>query len=58
VFIKTDQWYPQGNARIDGEGRWTLKDVRFGGSVHIIKAVLKDRHGREHKSAEIEATVS
>jgi hypothetical protein len=58
VLIKTDQWYPQGNARVDGDGKWTLKDARFGGSVHIIKAVLKDRHGREHQSAEIEVMVS
>ena len=58
VLIKTDRWYPQGNARVDGDGTWTLKEAHFGGSVHLIKAVLKDRHSREHKSAEIEVTVS
>jgi hypothetical protein len=58
VLIKTDSWYPQGSARVDGGGKWTLKETLFGGSLHVIKAVLKDRHGREHESAEIEVTVS
>jgi hypothetical protein len=58
VLIKTDEWYPQGHARVEGDGKWMLKDARFGGSVHIIKAILKDRHSREHESAEIEVTVS
>jgi len=58
VLIKTDQWYPQGSARVDSDGKWSLKEARFGGSDHIIKAVLKDRYHHEHKSAEIEVTVS
>jgi hypothetical protein len=58
VVIKTDQWYPQGCAIVTGDGKWSLKEARFGGSVHIIKAVLKDRHNHEHQSAEIEVTIS
>jgi hypothetical protein len=58
VLIKTDQWYPQGSAIVESDGKWSLKEARFGGSVHIIKAVLKDRHNREHQSAQIEVTVS
>jgi hypothetical protein len=58
VLIKTDHWYPQGSAKVDSDGKWSLKKARFGGSIHVIKAVLKDRSGREYKSAEIEVTVS
>ena len=58
VLIQTDKWYPQGNAPLETDGKWGLSDARFGGSVHIIKAVLKDRHNREHQSASIEVTVS
>jgi hypothetical protein len=58
VLIKTDQWYSQGSAKVESDGKWTLKEAHFGGSVHIIKAILKDRHSREYKSAEIEVTVS
>lgn len=57
VLIKTDKWYPQGSTSVRRDGEWTLKDARLGGSGHIIKAVLKDRHGREYESAEIEVTV-
>jgi hypothetical protein len=58
VLVKTDIWYPQENTPVRANGEWTLKDARFGGSTHIIKAVLKDRHRREYESAEIEVTVS
>jgi hypothetical protein len=58
VLIKTDKWYPQGDAIVEGDGKWTLTDARFGGSVHIIKAVLKDRYSRELQSASIEVIVS
>ena len=58
VLIKTDKWYPQGNAIVEGDGKWTFLDARFGGSVHIIKAVLKDRFNRELHSASIEVMVS
>jgi|GEM_PF-6816481 hypothetical protein len=58
VLIKTDKWYPQGHATVEADGKWTLNDARFGGSVHIIKAVLKDRHNREYQSASIEVAVS
>jgi len=58
VLIKTDKWYPQGNAPVADDGKWTLKDARFGGSVHIIRAILKDRHNREHQSASIEVHLS
>jgi hypothetical protein len=58
VLIKTDQWYPQGSAIVESGGKWTLKEARFGGTGHIIKAVLKDRYNREHQSAEVEVTVS
>jgi hypothetical protein len=58
ILIKTDHWYPQGSARVESDGKWMLKEARFGGSVHIIKAVLKDHYSREHKSVEIELNVS
>src|ERR1043166_9146976 len=31
VLIKTDRWYPQGNAGVESDGKWTLRDARFGG---------------------------
>jgi hypothetical protein len=58
VLIKTDHWYPQGNVRVESDGKWMLKEARFGGSVHIIKVVLKDRYGREHRAIEVEASIT
>jgi hypothetical protein len=58
VLIKTDKWYLQGDAIVESDGKWTLTEARFGGSVHIIKAVLKDRYNRELQSASIEVMVS
>ncbi len=58
ILIKTDHWYPQGSTRVESDGKWILKEARFGGSTHIIKAILKDRYSREHKSVEIEVNVS
>lgn len=57
ILIKTDQWYPQDTVPIDSDGKWKLDDARFGGTVNTIKATLKDKYSREHKSAEIEVTV-
>jgi len=58
VLIKTDKWYPQGHAIVESDGKWTLPDACFGGSVHTIKAVLKDRYHRELHSTSIEVAVS
>lgn len=57
ILIKTDTWYLQGNTKVEIDGRWTLKEARFGGSTHIIRATLKDQLSHEHKSAEIEVTL-
>lgn len=58
VHIKTDKWYPQGNATVESDGKWTLTDAYFGGTLHVIKAVLKDRYNRELQFATIEVSVS
>ncbi len=57
VLIKTDRWYLQGDVPVDTNGKWALKDARFGGFDHIIRAILKDRHSREYQSSEIEVSV-
>lgn len=45
VLIKTDEWYPQGIAKIENDGTWVLKGAHFGGSTHIIKAILTNKRG-------------
>jgi hypothetical protein len=57
ILIKTDLWYPQATVPVDSDGKWMLNDARFGGTVNIIRATLKDKYSREHKSTEIEVTV-
>lgn len=58
VLIETDKCYRQGDAIVESGGKWTLTDAYFGGSVHIVKAVLKDRYNRELQSTSIEVIVS
>jgi hypothetical protein len=58
VSIKTDTWYQQGSAPVESNGKWLLREASFGGSNHIIRALLKDRHKQAHQSAEIEVLVA
>ena len=57
LWIETDRWYLQGSANVENDGKWVLKEAKFGGFRHIIKAILKDKRGHEYKNTEIEATV-
>lgn len=57
VSIHTDRWYPQGIAAVRPDGTWALRKGYFGGAVHVIRAVLKDRHGNELASATATVTL-
>jgi hypothetical protein len=57
VSIRTDKWYPQGIAAVRGDGSWGLQKAYFGGAVHHIRAILKDRHGNERATTTITVTL-
>jgi hypothetical protein len=57
VSIQTVNSYPQGVAAVQGDGVWVLRKGYFGGAFHIIKAVLKDRHGNERASTAANVTL-
>ncbi len=53
VRIETNQEYPQGIALVSPDGRWVLPTAYFGGSRHIVKAMLMDRNGNVLGSTEV-----
>lgn len=53
VSIHTDKWYPQGTTKVQNDGKWVLERGRFGGTIHIIRATLKDKDNRELTSTDI-----
>ena len=46
VSIETDKWYPQGIGKVKADGTWSVQGW-FGGSIHKIKAVLRDKDKNE-----------
>ncbi len=57
IQIRTDRWYPQGFAKVDATGDWTLRTAHFGGLDHVIRAVLMDRQRNPLASAEVTVTL-
>jgi hypothetical protein len=57
VLIKTDRWYLQGVVPVLSNGKWKLEEGHFGGTIHIIRAILKDKDSRELVSTDIEVTL-
>lgn len=57
VLIKTDRWYLQGIVPVVSNGKWRLEAGHFGGRVHVIRAILKDKDSRELFSTDIEVTL-
>lgn len=57
VLIKTDRWYFQGTVPVLNNGKWKLEEGHFGGALHIIRAILKDKDSRELVSTDIEVTL-
>lgn len=59
ILVHTDIWYPQGTANVQGTGSWVFEHVKLGGTTHIVKALLKDKNGKERAEAcEINIIVS
>jgi ABC-type protease/lipase transport system fused ATPase/permease subunit len=57
VTIKTDKVYPQGIARVGSDGTWKIRSAHFGGAVHTLRAVLKDKNDSEIASDVAEVTI-
>lgn len=57
VLIKTDKWYLQGVVPVLNNGKWKLEEGRFGGTMHVIRAILKDKDNRELFSTDIDVTL-
>jgi len=57
ILIQTSQWFPQGSAEVQEDGTWELPTAWFGGSRHIVQAVLEDKNGNTIHTAEINVRV-
>ncbi|MEZ4731602.1 MAG: SH3 domain-containing protein [Caldilineaceae bacterium] len=62
ISIYTDIWYKQGAAnppvKIQNNGSWSFRHVKFAGSSHVVKASLVDKQGVERaKPCEIKVFV-
>lgn len=57
LSIKTDKSYPQGIVRVRSDGTWSVSAAHFGGAVHIVRAVLKDKNGNEIDTATARVTL-
>lgn len=43
VEIQTDQWYPQGKAKVEPNGTWAVEKAHFGAVDHLVKVMLLDK---------------
>ena len=57
LTIRTDKLYPQGIARVQSDGTWIIRSAHFGGAIHTLRAVLKDKNDNEIASDVAEVTL-